>query len=131
MNLDDSEKIIEHQIGRLIELQTRMRWTFVLFLWLTLGSFCIWWLRHDIALWLEFFTWSAVRVSLQHNRLVFLGLGLCVAITLSTLIWQSCHILWGIGKNEYRFLARQVLEIQQAGPGHPLWKWVCQERIKD
>ena len=86
MKLDDNEKLVEQQIGKLIELQTRMRWTFVLFLWLTLGSFCLWWLRYDIALWLEFFTWSAVRISLQHNRLVFLGLGLCVAMTLSTLI---------------------------------------------
>jgi hypothetical protein len=125
--LDDETKKMESQIGRLIEVQTRMRWTFVLFLWLTLGSFCIWWLRDDIALWMEFFTWSAVRVSLQHNRLVFLGLGLCVAMTLSTLIWQSWHILWGIRLSEYRSLARQVAEIQQAGSQHPLWKWVCKE----
>jgi hypothetical protein len=131
MQLDDSEQILAHQVGRLIEVQTQMRWAFVLFLWLTLGSFCIWWLRQDIALWFEFFTWSAVRISLQHNRLVFLGLGLCVGMTLSTLIWQSWHILWGIRKSEYRFLIRQVLEIQQAGSSHPLWEKVCEARIKD
>jgi hypothetical protein len=124
---DERTEIMERQIGRLIELQTRMRWAFVLFLWLTLGSFCLWWLRDDISLWLEFFTWSAVRVSLQYNRLVFLGLGLCVAMTLSTLIWQSWQIIWGIRKSEYRLLSKQVAEIQKAGPKHPFWKWVCKD----
>jgi hypothetical protein len=120
-------KLLDRQVQNLLQVQLWMRWAVVILLWSTLGAFCIWRLRSDIALWLEYFTWSAVRISLQRDRLTFLGIGLCVGMTLSTLIWQSWHILWGIRKSEYRALAKQVMQIRQTGKKHPLWRWVCQE----
>ncbi len=124
---NDDAKLLDRYVQRLLQVQTWGRWLFVLFLWLTLGTFCIWRLRSDIALWLEYFTWAAVRISLQYNRLTFLGIGLCLGLTLSTLIWQSYNILWGVSKDEYRSLVKQVNNIKNQGPSHPLWQWVCAE----
>lgn len=127
--VNDDPAILKRQVQRLVQVQTWMRWAWVVFLWLTLGSFCLWYLRADIALWLDYFTWSAVRVSLQRDRFVFLGLGLCVAMTLSTLVWQSWNIIFGIRKSEYKFLVKQVKDIQTQGSKHFLWHWVCEEEI--
>jgi hypothetical protein len=123
------DRVTQRHIERLLQVQTQQRWLFNAFIWLTVGTAALWHLHEDIALWLEFFTWSAVRISLQNNRLAFLGLGLCVSLSLSTLIWQSWHILWGIGKTEDRQLRLQVAEILAAGEEHPLWRWVVAERV--
>lgn len=122
-------EITQRQILRLHQVQTWGRWLFNLSLWLTLGTFSIWSLREDISLWLEYFTWAAVRASLQYNRLGFFGLGFCVANTLSTLIWQSWHILRGLSVAERAALSQQISKISAQGEKHPLWRWVMVERV--
>jgi len=124
---DLDRRLLDRQVQRLLQVQIWLRWTVVLLLWATLGAYCLWRLRHDLAMWLEYFTWAAVRVSLQSNRLTFIGIGLCVGMTLSTLLWQSWHILWGISQREYRDLTQQVCQIQTKGSEHPLWRWIFQE----
>jgi len=120
-------KALDNQVQRLIQVQTRRRWYFVIILWLTVGVASIWSVRSDIALWLEFFTWSAVRVSVRYETSAYLGFSICVAITLSTLIRQSWNILRGLTKREYQELVKQVREIEKQGRKHPLWKLVCDE----
>ncbi len=124
-----SDQLLERQVQRLIEVQTYLRWMFDGFLWLTVGTVSIWAMRSDIELWIASFTWAAVRMSLTFHRLPFLGLGLCVAMTLSTLVWQSSIILWGINQRERRSLINQVQKIQKKGKSHPLWRWVCEEKL--
>ncbi len=124
-----SDQLLERQVQRLIEVQTYLRWIFDGFLWLTLGTASIWALRSDIELWIAAFTWAAVRMSLISNRLPMLGLGLCVAMTLATLVWQSSIILWGINQRERRSLIQQVKKIQEQGKSHLLWRWVCEEKL--
>ncbi len=109
---------------RLVAIQIKIRWAVVAFLWLTVGSISLWWLRGDIALWIDYFSWSAVRVAIRHERLAFLGLGICVALTLSASIRHSLDILGGISKREYQNLVRQVQEIEACGRKHILWRWV-------
>ncbi|CAN1213075.1 hypothetical protein TUMEXPCC7403_22920 [Tumidithrix helvetica PCC 7403] len=134
MQFEDEQEILERQIEsqveRLIDVQTWGRWLFNLCLWLTIGSASIWSLRFDIAIWIEYFTWAAVRSSMQSHRLAFLGITFCVAMTLATLVWQSSQILWGISNREKRSLIRQVQKIQQQGKAHPLWRWVCKDKTK-
>jgi len=124
-----SDQLLERQVQRLIEVQTYLRWIFDGFLWLTVGTASIWALRSDIDLWIAAFTWAAVRLTLTFNRLPMLGLGLCVAMTLATLVWQSSIILWGVNQRERRSLINQVQKIQQQGNKHWLWRWVCEERL--
>ncbi len=124
-----SDQLLERQVQRLIEVQTYLRWIFDGFLWLTVGTASIWALRSDIDLWIAAFTWTAVRMTLTFNRLPMLGLGLCVAMTLATLVWQSSIILWGVNQRERRSLIHQVQKIQQQGNKHWLWRWVCEEKL--
>ena len=123
------DQMLERQVQRLIEVQTYLRWMLDVFLWLTVGTASIWALRSDIELWVAAFTWAAVRISLAYNRLPMLGLGLCIAMTLSTLIWQSSIILWGVGAREKRSLVNQVKSIKAKGKSHLLWRWVCEEKV--
>ena len=123
------DPLLERQVQRLLEVQTYLRWIFDGFLWLTVGTASIWALRSDIELWIATFTWAAVRISLAFHRLPFLGLGICVAMTLSTLVWQSSIILWGINQREKRSLVDQVKRIKDKGKTHPLWRWVCEEKV--
>ncbi|MGQ9866736.1 MAG: hypothetical protein ACUVSQ_10735 [Pseudanabaenaceae cyanobacterium] len=119
-----AEGAIAQQMERLRRLEIGLRWGVVLFLWGTVGSASLWHLREDVSLWWEFFTWAAVRNSLQHNRWAFLGLGLCVGVTLSTLIRQSWFILFGVSRSEKRALLLRVRRIRRRGARHPLWRWV-------
>ncbi len=124
-----TDALLERQVQRLVTVQTYLRWLFDLFLWLTLGAASIWALRSDIELWIATFTWAAVRVTLMYNRLPMLGIGLCVAMTLATLVWQSSIIIWGINPREKRSLLQQIDKIKQKGRNHWLWRWVCEEKI--
>ncbi len=124
-----SAQLLERQVQRLIEVQTYSRWIFDGVLWLTVGTVSIWALRSDIELWIASFTWAAVRMTLTFNRLPMLGLGLCVAMTLATLVWQSSIILWGVNQRERRSLINQVKRIKDKGKSHPLWRWVCEEKL--
>ena len=124
MKDDHDKKAIDTQVQRLILVQTKMRWALVIFLWLTVGIVSLWMIREDIALWMEYFTWAAVRVAIRNDQLPYMGLGVCVALTLSTLIRQSWDILFGINKREYHYLVKQVQEIETQGRKHWLWQWV-------
>jgi hypothetical protein len=123
------DPLLESQVQRLIEVQTYLRWIFDGFLWLTIGTASIWALRSDIELWIAAFTWVGVRISLVYNRLPMMGLGICIAMTLATLVWQSSIILWGVNQREKRSLINQVKRIKEKGKSHPLWRWVCEEKI--
>ena len=123
------DPLLERQVQRLVEVQTYLRWIFDGFLWLTIGTASIWALRSDIELWIAAFTWAAVRITLAYNRLPMMGLGICVAMTLATLVWQSSIILWGVNQREKRSLVDQVKRIKEKGKSHPLWHWVCEEKI--
>ena len=123
------DRLLDRQVQRLIEVQTYLRWMFDGFIWLTVGTASIWALRSDIELWIATFTWAALRITLMYNRFPMMGLGLCVAVTLATLVWQCSIILWGINQRERQVLVEQVKRIQAKGKSHPLWRWVCEEKI--
>lgn len=123
------DRLLDRQVQRLIEVQTYLRWMFDGLIWLTVGTASIWALRSDIELWIATFTWAALRITLMYNRFPMMGLGLCVAVTLATLVWQSSIILWGINQRERQVLVEQVKRIQAKGKSHPLWRWVCEEKI--
>ena len=120
---DDST--FEIQVRRLYQFTVYARWLVVSLLWLTAGSWSIWTLRREIGLWLDYFTWSAVRYALAYHRLAAIGLGLCLGATTAVLVWQSSNILWGLPPEHQRRLERQVRRIREQGSSHPLWKWVC------
>ena len=114
------------QVERLHQLTVYGRWIFVASCWLTLGSFGIWGLRGEISLWLENFTWTAVRYGLAYNPVPTFCLAFCIGITAAVLVWQSSNILrGGISGKQRRQLEKKVQTIQASGPSHPLWKWVC------
>lgn len=113
------------EITRLHRLTVYSRWLLVFTLWLTVAPLSLWGLRSSISLWLEYFTWAAVRLGLQYHWLSTMGLALCVGMTLSVLIWQSRNILFGLPAQEVRRLRQQVLRIRRQGISHPLWQWVC------
>ncbi len=72
----------------------------------------------------EYFSWSAIRYGLIFHPWAAAGLGLCIGMTLSVLIWQSRNSLWGLPEAEQQQLQKRVLKIQHQGVSHPLWKWV-------
>jgi len=100
------------------------RWLVVIGLWSTIGVLSLWGLRYPISLMQDYFTWAALRHGLISNMPATIGLGLCIGMTLSVLIWQSRNILFGLPIEEQRKLERSVLKIRQQGKSHPLWKWI-------
>ena len=117
----------EREIERLRQCILRTWWMVAISLWLTIGVLSIWGLRFDIKLWWDYFTWTAVRYGLAYNPIYSFGLALCVGITVSLLISESRHILFGLAKAERRRLENQVLYIRQQGPSHPFWKCVIRD----
>lgn len=111
-------------IERLHHLTVCGRWLMVVVLWSSIGLLGLWSMRHEIELWLENFTWVSVLYSLISHPFAALGLGICVAMTLSVLVWQSRNILWGLSREEELRLVRQVRRIRAVGSRHLLWKWV-------
>jgi uncharacterized protein len=89
-----------------------------------IAPLCLWHLRSEFALWLDYFTWTAVRYTIIFNRVASIALVLCVAWTVSTIVWQIRHKGWGMSREERRLLERRVLRIRKRGQGHPLWRWV-------
>ncbi|MEZ2232224.1 hypothetical protein [Microcoleus sp.] len=122
---NDSDPNFQIEVQRLHKLTVYGRWLTVIFLWLSVGSLSIWALRDEIALWIENFTWAAVRYGLYFHRWPTLGLGLCLGMTLGVLTWQGRNIARGLPIREKQRLEQQVSRIRQQGPSHPLWKWVC------
>ncbi|WP_293332325.1 hypothetical protein [Microcoleus sp. CAWBG58] len=111
------------EVQRLHKLTVYGRWLTVILLWISVGSLSIWGLRREIALWLEHFTWAAVRYGLYFNRWPTLGLILCLGMTLVVL--RQSPNLRGLQEREKQSLEQQVRRIRKQGPSHPLWKWVC------
>jgi hypothetical protein len=122
-----SDTTFRQEIERLYALQVYGRWFVVGISWLTIGVASLWGLRAEIELWLEHFTWTAVRYGLIFNRLPAIGLGLCIGMTLAVLLWQSRNILFGRTKMQQQRLAQGVLNIRKQGASHPLWQWVCRQ----
>jgi hypothetical protein len=115
---------LQIEVQRLHKLTVYGRWLTVIFLWISVGSLSIWGLRDEIALWIENFTWAAVRYGLYFHRWPTLGLGLCLGMTLAVLTWQGRNLVRGLPLPEKQRLEEQVRRIRQQGPSHPLWKWV-------
>ncbi|OUC12634.1 MAG: hypothetical protein B0A82_21400 [Alkalinema sp. CACIAM 70d] len=115
---------LEAAADRLHQLTVVGRWLLILFLWLTLGTWSLWSLRNSIALLREYFTWSAIRYGLIFNPIPAIGLVICVAMTLSVLIWQSRNILWGLPLHDRDQLKKRTIAIRSKGRQHPLWRWV-------
>ena len=111
-------------VQRLHQMTVIGRWLVVIGLWSTIGVLSLWGLRYPISLMQEYFTWAALRTGLASNWLPTLGLGICIGMTLSVLIWQSRNILFGLPINEQQNLEKTVLRIRQQGKSHPLWKWI-------
>ncbi|WAL60601.1 hypothetical protein [Thermocoleostomius sinensis] len=120
------DPVFQQQVQRLHRLTVYSRWMLVALLWLCVAPLCLWALRSEIALWLDYFTWTAVRYTILYNRIPALGLIFCVAVTVSVLLWQSRAILWGLPPEHRNYLEAQVLRIRRQGRSHPLWKWVCE-----
>lgn len=123
-DLIEKDPIFQQQVQRLHRLTVYGRWLTVGLLWLGLAPLCLWALRSEIALWLDYFTWTAVYYTIIYNRLAAIGLILCFAATVAVLVWQSRNILWGIPADHQKYLENQVLKIRRQGKSHPLWKWV-------
>ncbi|MBE9044445.1 hypothetical protein IQ255_08520 [Pleurocapsales cyanobacterium LEGE 10410] len=114
----------QQKVAKLHRLTVYARWTFVLISWLTLGTYALWNLKEEIALWFDYFTWAAVYYGFHFNLIPTLCLAFCIATTLSVLIWQSRNIIWGLPKQEQRQLERQVTKILASRGKHPLWNWI-------
>jgi hypothetical protein len=128
-DLEDSSSrsIFLSQVERLHRFTVLARWAVVCLLWIGLGSLSIWGLRSEIELWLAHFTWVAVRYAFAYNPVPAFGLFLCIAMTLSVLVWQSRNILFGMPHSERQRLELMVLRIRRQGSSHPLWRWVCRD----
>jgi len=120
-----NDQTFQIEVQRLHKLTVYGRWSIVSLLWISVGSLSIWGLRREIGLWLENFTWAAVRYGLYFHRWPTLGLALCLAMTLAVLTWQSRNRVRGLPQREKQRLEQQVRRIRQQGPSHFLWKWVC------
>jgi hypothetical protein len=123
--ISGNEQSLAQQVQKLHQLTVYGRWLLVGFLWLTISPLCLWNLRIEIALWQQYFTWVALRYGLRSHPLSALGLAFCIGMTTSVLVWQSRNILLGLPRQEQQRLEKQVFQIRQQGPTHPLWKWVC------
>lgn len=119
---DQIDLPLQQQVQRLYQHILHRRWLAVIFLWLTLAPLSLWSLRYEISLWLDYFTWTAVRYSLIYNPFATVGLTLCIVSTLTTLLWQSHNLLFGISPQYLHRLEKRVLKIQQQGRTHPLWR---------
>lgn len=119
------DRTFQHQLKRLHQATVYSRWFLVGLLWVTVAPWSLWSLRSELALWRDYFTWTAVRYGLAFNLVPTVGLTLCIALTVSTLIWQSRNILFGIPARQRQRLKQRLLKIRQQGESHPLWRWVC------
>jgi hypothetical protein len=122
--METSNSQFQRQVKKFYRLTVYARWLFILFCWLTLGTYAIWELRHEIGLLFDYFTWSAVRYGLIFNIIPAICLIFCIGITVAVLVWQSRNIIWGLPYQEKQQLEKKVARILVAGKKHPLWKWI-------
>ena len=121
------DRAFTQAIDRLHRLNVIGRWLTLLILWLTVGGWSLWQLRKTWQILQDYFTWSAIRVGLVFHPIAAVGLGLCIGLTLSTLIGQSRNLIWGLPDYEQASLRGRVLKIQQQGRSHPLWNRVWKQ----
>ncbi len=114
----------ERKVRKLYQLTIYFRWIVVLFSWLTFGVYGIWGLRSEISLWLDYFTWAALRYGLAFNIIPTICLAFCIGMTISVLVWQSRNIIWGLPAQEKQDLERKVQRILAKGKRHFLYKWL-------
>ena len=122
--MNESDFNFQKKVEKYYQLTIYLRWVVILFLWLTLGIYGIWGIRHEISLWLDYFTWSAVHYGLAFNLIPTICLAICMGMTVSVLVLQSRHILWGLSDKEKYYLEQKVSKIMAMGSSHPLWKWI-------
>lgn len=122
--MQPSDPNFDKKVKKLYELTVYFRWMMVIFSWLTFGVYGIWGLRSEISLWLDYFTWVAVRYGLAFNIIPTICLAFCIGMTVSTLVWQSRNILWGLPTQEKQNLEQQVKRIMARGKRHFLYKWL-------
>lgn len=115
---------LQTSVRRLHRLTVLGRWIVAIGLWLTIAPLSLWGLRDSISLLQQYFTWAAVRHGLARHPISAIGLGLCIGMTVSTLVWQSRNILFGFSNVEQKRLEARVLKIRDQGASHPLWKWI-------
>lgn len=115
---------LKQQVQRLHRVRICSRWLVVATVWMSFGTYGIWGMRREIALWQQHFTWAAVRYALTYNLMPAFCLFFCLGVTTAVSVWQSQRALLGIPRQERQRLEKQVKRIQATGPRHPLWRWV-------
>jgi hypothetical protein len=121
------EPPLQWEVCRLHRLTIYARWTFVMGLWLSVGTFSLWQLRFRIQILMDYFTWAAVKYGLAYHMTAALGLGLCIGCTAGVLTWHLRNLLLGLPQRERDRLQQQAIRIQQQGKTHPLWRWLQRE----
>ena len=118
----------ERQVQRLHELNVWGRWLVIGGCWLVVLPPALWHLRAELALLQSHFTVAALRYAIQFNLPWAIALGICVGLTLGTLMWQSGNILYGLAPIYRQRLEKRVARIRASGYRHPLWRWVIEPR---
>jgi len=72
------------EVARLHQYLMTMCWRWLRLLWLIVLPLSLWQLRDEIALWRQYFTWTAVRYGLIYHPLAAAGLIFCASLTVST-----------------------------------------------
>ena len=104
----NQSEIDRFEMNRLHRRQVYRRWLAVGLCWLVLAPVSLWAVRSELAMMHNYFTWVALRYAIAYNRISALGLAFCIAITISTLVWQSCNILFGFSPGYKKQLMRQA-----------------------
>ena len=111
-------------IQRLHRLQVIARWSFNGAVLVVLVPPSLWSLRGEFQLWLQHFTWTALRYGLGFNPWATLGLVVPIALVTATLVWHTRNILQGLPDAEQYRLQQEALKIREQGRRHRLWRWV-------
>jgi len=99
------------------------RWACIVCCWAAFGIPSLWFLRDEIALWREFFTWAAVWYAFRVHPWPAFGLSLSYGVTLATLVWQSRNILFGLSARELAQQHQRAAALRSRGNRSTLWLW--------
>lgn len=124
----DLDPTFKNKVRRLYQLTIYGRLLLVSLMWITLGYLSLLGWRYEISLLRSHFTWAALRYGIIFNPSPAIGLTICIAMTVSVLVWQSRNILLGIPRQEQKRLEKQVHRICQQGVSHPLWRWIGKQQ---
>ncbi|MEO0852027.1 MAG: hypothetical protein AAFY15_00795 [Cyanobacteria bacterium J06648_11] len=109
---------------KLARVYLGLRWGMVGLVWLSVGVPSLLILRMEISRLLEFFTWAGLKYSLLYSPLAAMGVSICLGFTLTALLWQSQHELFGFSERTQRSLERQAERIGQLDRSHWLRRWL-------